>query len=263
MRQMGVVLFLILTSLFAQAQTLLISDVDDTIKLANIQNKADAALYAFDDESRFMGMSELYNALAKEDPSLTVVYLSKAPEWLMKNTHIRFLANGAFPAGYYIGRKDLDANIHKRQMLQRLIEEVSPRRVILLGDNGEQDPQVYAQIAREYRAQGVEFHQFIRVVYPGAVLLKEQTGFVTPIEVALELEQERLLSTSSLEKLMKHLIPGLIKPNFVLAPVVTAFPAFVDCRDFVWKWDDRLERFDALKPLKAHILDRCSVSSRR
>ena len=45
------------------AQTLLVSDVDDTIKLANVLSYANSVRYATDSKSRFMGMSELYRLL--------------------------------------------------------------------------------------------------------------------------------------------------------------------------------------------------------
>lgn len=261
-----IALVLFVFSISTQAQTLFVSDVDDTIKLANVLDISEAARYAFDDKSRFMGMSELYNLIAKENSDLSIVYLSKAPEWFMKGTHRSFLTKGKFPQGTYIGRTNYDGDVHKVKNLRKLMNDIKPRKVIFIGDNGEQDADVYATIVKEYANQGIEFHQFIRIVYSktffvewGAQLLDGQIGFVTPIEIALELEKEHLLSSQSVQSLMTTVAVDLIKAKTYGAEGDVAFPYFVNCSDFVWKWDDSLPRFDVMPLLKARIVDRCRI----
>ncbi|WP_413944731.1 phosphatase domain-containing protein [Bdellovibrio sp. HCB-162] len=261
-----IALVLFVFSLSAHAQTLFVSDVDDTIKLANVQDISEAARYAFDDKSRFIGMSELYNLFAQEQSNLSIVYLSKAPEWFMKGTHKSFLANGKFPAGTYIGRTNYDADVHKLKNLRKLMNDIKPRKVVFIGDNGEQDPEVYNTIVKEYANQGIEFHQFIRIVYSksffvewGAKLWEDQIGFVTPIEIALEMEKEHLLSTQAVQTMMSTVAVDIVKSKAYGSEGIVAFPYFVNCSDFVWKWDDSLSRFDIMTLLKARIVDRCRI----
>lgn len=259
-------LILLVFSVSAKAQTLFVSDIDDTIKLANVQDITEAARYAFDDNSRFMGMSELYNLFAQEQSNLSIVYLSKAPEWFMKGTHQSFLRNGKFPQGTYIGRTNYASDVHKLKNIRKLMNDIKPRKVVFIGDNGEQDAEVYAQIVKEYANQGIEFHQFIRIVYSktffvewGARLLDGQIGFVTPVEIALELEKEHLLSTSSVQKMMDVVAPNIVKAKAYGAEGDVAFPYFVNCSDFVWKWDDSLPRFSVMTSLKARLVERCKI----
>lgn len=261
-----IAIVLLLFSIAGQAQTLLVSDVDDTIKLANVKDLSSAAHYAFDEESRFLGMSELYNLIVKDRPETEVVYLSRAPEWFMGRTHRKFLRNGKFPQGTYIPRTDYSSDIHKIQTLRDLLEEKKPRKVILIGDNGEQDAEIYAQIVKEYANQGVEFYQFIRVVYSknaymdgGALLLQDQMGFVTPVEMALELEKNHLLETSSVQWVMEKLVPQILMQKSHAAEGEVAFPFFVSCGDLKWTWDDSLARFEIMKSLKDRIVTRCKI----
>lgn len=260
-------LILLLCSL-SSAQTLLVSDVDDTIKLAHVQNYKDMIYYAFDDTSRFMGMSDLYNLMVDDNPDMQVVYLSKAPTWIMKKRHLSLLKKGAFPEGRYIGRGDLARETHKVEALREVIEEFKPKKVILIGDNGEADPAVYAQIANEYRAAGIEFFQFIRIVYSKSVftpvqpeaLRAAQVGFVTPVEISLELESQGLLHKSSVEKLLALKGADLSNPDLKEKNGEYAFPYFVDCSSYQWRWDGRLADFPELPALKKRIVKRCGIT---
>lgn len=250
----------------AHSQTLFVSDIDDTVKLANIKDLSDAAIYAFDDESRFTGMNFLYNAIARDNSDLTMAYLSRAPEWFMKNTHTRFLMNGKFPQGYYIGRTNYSSDEHKIKTLRALLESTRPRKVILIGDNGEFDPDVYAQIVSEFSNQGIEFHQFIRIVYSETFLLNKATvlhpgqiGFVTPAEIALELEKANLLSPTTTQALLEVVIKDILEPRRKSQTVSIPFPDYVDCRDFKWQWDESLVRYPILPALKERIEKRCGT----
>lgn len=253
--------------LSAQARTLLVSDVDDTIKLAHIKDLSEAARFAFDSKSRFLGMSELYHLIRQDDPEVEIVYLSRAPDWFMGRTHRKFLANGNFPEGEYINRTNYDSDVHKIYTLREIMAKVRPDKVIFVGDNGEQDPEIYKQISEEFAARGVQFHQFIRVVYPtNSILLVQpqmmiegQTGFVTPVEVALDLEKAGILKTASVQGLIQSLLPRILEQPLYTAEGEVAFPYFVNCRDMVWKWDQELKRFDGLKSLKDRIVNRCKI----
>lgn len=253
-------------SLSSHGKTLVVSDVDDTIKLAHVRDYGDAVSYALDDESRFLGMSSLYFQILRDQPESEIVYLSKAPAWAMEKTHRRFLDNGEFPHGQYIPRSDYDEDVHKLKTLRTLLSEIKPDKVILFGDNGEQDADVYAQIVNEYSGKGIEFYQFIHIVYSrntfmerGAVLHDGQVGFVTPIEVALELEKKYILRFSSVQEIIKTLTPEILKQKFIEAKGVVAIPYFMNCSDFVWKWDDRLNQFAPLAELKLRLAKRCKL----
>lgn len=266
MRKLSLLSLIFVWAVSAQAQVLMVSDVDDTIKLANVKDLSEASRYAFDDKSRFTGMSDLYALLVKDNPGLKIVYLSKAPNWLMGRTHRQFLQNGKFPQGDYIPRTNYSSEEHKLKTLRELIVAHKPRKVILLGDNGEQDAEIYAQIAKEYSAQGIEFHQFIRIVYAskslgdwGVPVREGQVGFVTPVEVGLELEKSQFLESSSAEWLVETVGKNILQQKALRSEGDVAFPSFVSCADFEWKWDESLSRFSLLNDLKSRVVARCKV----
>lgn len=246
-----------------QAQVFLVSDIDDTVKLAHIQSYKDAFFYALDDESRFLGMSELYQAAVRENPDLQVVYLSAAPTWLMEKRHRQLLQNGSFPAGRYIGRSHYSSEVHKFETLKYLISQGKPKTVILIGDNGEKDALVYQRIRDEFRAEGIQFLQFIRIVYsPRSVveaLSPEQVNFVTPFEIAMELEKNRLLSGRVVEDLFASLLPEFLKEKRSEKNKTFTFPYFVNCAMYRWQWDDQLPLRAGLVNLKHRIHQRCGL----
>lgn len=258
-------LTVLLVSSFGFAQTLLVSDVDDTIKLANVQSYAGSARYAVDSKSRFMGMSELYQLLLLDNPDLQIVYLTKAPSWLMQKTHLSFLKNGKFPEGRYIPRKDLTGSNHKIETLRALLPEIRPKKVILIGDNGEKDATIYRQIVSEFASTGIEFHQFIRTITyttffnPFSFIARTQVAFVTPIEVSLELEKNGFLKKASVQKLLDEVGPDLANEKLKQKNDAYAFPSYVSCQGFDWHWNDRLADYSGLEAIKTRIENRCGL----
>lgn len=257
---------LLVAGLSVQARTLLVSDVDDTIKVAHVRDFTEAARYAFDSQSRFLGMNRLYNLLVSDNPDIEIVYLSRAPDWLMGRTHRKFLLNGSFPEGQYINRTKYDSDVHKLYTLRDVMARVRPDKVIFVGDNGEQDAEIYKQISEEFAGAGVSFHQFIRIVYANnsLLLLNPQTldgqvGFVTPIEMGLELEKAGLLSEKSLQSLISSVVPDVLRQKAYMAEGDMVFPYFVNCREFQWKWDQDVARFKELSQLKDRLVDRCKI----
>lgn len=251
-------LILVFASLQAQARILLVSDIDDTVKLANVLDLANAAVYSFDDKSSFVGMSELYNSIVKDRPDTDVLYLSRAPEWFMKKTHTRFLKNRNFPQGLYVGRTKYSSAVHKLNNIREQIRKSNPDTVIMVGDNGEQDADVYAQITQEFAHSGIRFLQFVRIAYnQKSSLFSGQVGFVTPLEVALDLEKEGVLQASSVQSLVSNVLPKILSERGRPATGQVAFPNFVKCKNFVWTWDEELERFPELVFLKTRINSVC------
>ncbi|UOF02051.1 phosphatase domain-containing protein [Bdellovibrio reynosensis] len=268
-----IALVILLLGFTAEARTLLVSDVDDTIKLAHVKDITEAIRFSRDDVSRFAGMNALYDLIVNDQPDLEIVYLSNAPNWLMGNTHRRFLLNGKFPSGTYIPRTDLSADFHKLTHLRRLINEVKPDKVILLGDNGERDAEFYNKISLEFAHKPIQFYQFIRIVYSNNFMdfqaarpLGQQVGFVTPLEVSFELEKAGLLTSSSVQWMIDNFAQSiLMAPSYsagassFMANGDVVFPYFVNCRDLAWSWDDSLSRFAIMKDVKGRIFDRCKL----
>ncbi|MNK08135.1 hypothetical protein D3C87_260630 [compost metagenome] len=253
-----IALVMLLASFSVSAKTLLVSDVDDTIKLANIPNKFHAAKYAIDDESRFAGMAQLYNIIRKDNEEISIAYLSNAPTWLMQETHKELLINGNFPRAPYYGRSEYASEVHKITWLRKLILSEKPDDVILVGDNTERDPEIYEQIRSEFATSGIRFHTYIRVI-TDAPVPKDQVKFVTPIEVSFELEKNGLITSESVDWMMSYVAPYLAAQKLDLAKGNVAFPYFIACQTFTWQreWNQRAQSFPVMQDLKTKIAIRC------
>ncbi len=138
-----------------------------------------------------------------------------------------------------------------------------PDTVIFFGDNGEKDAEVYEQIKNEFQGKGVRFYQFIRLVYSskareetGVKPYADQVGFVTPIEVSFELKKAGMLSEASVQWVAENIASAILKQTKDYDVGSVAFPKFMRCNDFVWKWDD-VGVYPNLPELKQRLTERC------
>ena len=132
-----------------------ISDFDDTIAITNVIQRA--ALF----ESAFLkdgqthppvdGMSRWYQCL-KSGPSERPVFALVSGSPVQFADRIKaFLSKNGFPQfGLYLrdlGPKTMTG--YKQPVIRQLLKSV-PQKVVLIGDSGEHDPEVYAQIQAEF-----------------------------------------------------------------------------------------------------------------
>ncbi len=176
------------------AKLVVVSDIDDTVKVSHVRDKLDAVQNAFKTNNIFKGMSDLYHGVKAENDA-TIYYLTNAPKILMERSHMNLLKNGKFPTGTLLARSGYSSDEFKTVALEAIMEHEQPTQVILLGDNGEKDIYFYSEIAKKYPS--VEFTTFIRIAYDKDDRhspLQGQYGFVTPFEILSVLSSEGYLS---------------------------------------------------------------------
>ena len=266
--------FIIAVCTQAWSYTLIISDIDDTIKVSHILSSTGKVSNALNVTKPFTGMAELFQLLLNQSPSSTrILYLSNAPESVaglpaMKISHQAFLDYNNFPAGELNLRADIFDPNHKITEIRRLLIEERPDTVILVGDNGERDPQIYHQATQEFGGK-IRMYTFIHQLYSsrapflvpkflaeiGAKIFPEQIGYVTPVEIALELHRRNLMSAAGTEYMLKNVLPQILDEGSLKFETLRAmtFPSFASCRDFVWRWDLTNET----APLKQKIMKMC------
>lgn len=144
------------------AQSLgVVSDIDDTVLRTFLPRPLVAAYNTFvlDEQSRtpVRGMSTFYSRLLIEHGSAPVFYLSTGA-WNNAGTLTRFLATHGFPAGpllltdwgpTHTGWFRSGAE-HKRVTLRQLAQDFPHLKWVLIGDNGQRDPSLYGEFAREH-----------------------------------------------------------------------------------------------------------------
>ncbi|MDM7831141.1 DUF2183 domain-containing protein [Cellulomonas sp. MW9] len=139
----------------------LVSDIDDTVMVTRLPRLFVAAWNVFvrHEAARepVPGMADLYAALRAQDPRIPVVYLSTGA-WNAAPAIGRFLRRHGFPAGPMLLTDWGPTNTgwfrsgprHKVTQLRRLMTELPDIQWVLVGDDGQHDPEIYAGAARQF-----------------------------------------------------------------------------------------------------------------
>jgi len=139
----------------------IVSDIDDTVVVTRLPRPLVAAwnVLVRHENARepVPGMADLYHRLLDPDPRAPVVYLSTGA-WNAAPAIGRFLRRHGYPAGpllltdwgptntgwFRSGRE------HKRAQLRRLVHDLPDVRWVLVGDDGQRDPEIYAEAALQF-----------------------------------------------------------------------------------------------------------------
>lgn len=138
-----------------EAPLLVISDFDDTVAVSHVIDKKKllaTALWAEGDtHPPVPGMAAWYGCFRAAGPARPgFALVSGTPVQFAERTR-QFLSKNGFPFfGLYL--RDLGPTTlsgYKEPVIRRLLSAL-PHKVVLVGDSGEKDPEVYAQIRREF-----------------------------------------------------------------------------------------------------------------
>lgn len=138
----------------------LISDIDDTVISTSLPRPMIAAWNTFvkSENARHVvpGMATMYRELLARYPGAPMVYLSTGA-WNTAPTLTRFLRRHGYPPGPLLLTDWGPTNTgwfrsgqeHKRACLHRLANEFPHIRWLLVGDDGQHDPRIYGDFARQ------------------------------------------------------------------------------------------------------------------
>jgi phosphatidate phosphatase APP1 len=156
----------------ATAKFGVISDIDDTVIKTNVTNRlkmlATTVLSNEHTRAPFEGVAEFYRALQNGrdgNENNPIFYVSSSP-WNLYTLLIEVFKKREIPLGPLF-LKDFgthtafnasDHQSHKLENIRRVLDTYPQLPFVLIGDDGEQDPQIYRQVVSEYREK-------IRVIY--------------------------------------------------------------------------------------------------
>jgi phosphatidate phosphatase APP1 len=138
----------------------LVSDIDDTVISTSLPRPLIAAWNTFvrQETARHLvpGMAPMYRTLLAENPGAPIFYLSTGA-WNTAPTLTRFLKRHGYPAGPMLMTDWGPTNTgwfrsgqdHKTEALHRLAREFPKIRWLLVGDDGQHDPKIYGDFARD------------------------------------------------------------------------------------------------------------------
>lgn len=158
----------------------IVSDIDDTVMVTALPRPLLAMwnTLVLSERARTPtpGMSVLYDRVLAHNPGTPMIYLSTGA-WNVAPALTRFLARNLYPDGALLltdwgpakqhwFRSGRD---HKRNNLARLAQEFPNIRWLLVGDDGQHDPEIYAEFARSHPKQTAAIA--IRQLSPSEALL--------------------------------------------------------------------------------------------
>ena len=159
------------------AQFVVVSDMDDTVIRSNVPNRIKLVANTIFKNARtrlpFAGVAEFYRALQQgtQNTFNPIYYVSNSPynlyDLLQDFFAVRnippgpiFLRDFGFTERYIGAEKN-----HKTLQIIRLMELHPGLPFVLIGDSGEHDPDIYAEIVRQYPGRIAAI--YIRDVRPG------------------------------------------------------------------------------------------------
>ena len=162
-----------------------ISDIDDTVLVSHAASPFRMALTALLNNARtrspFPGVAAFYQALqagVRGDEQNPIFYVSSSP-WNFYDLLVEFMQVNEIPAGPLLlrdyGRQNL-RNIghrdHKRGAIDALLAAYPALPFVLMGDSGQEDPEIYASVVRDFPDRILGIH--IRDVTPGSARRRQE-----------------------------------------------------------------------------------------
>ncbi|MES2759984.1 MAG: phosphatase domain-containing protein [Pseudomonadota bacterium] len=150
----------------------IISDIDDTVLWTNVTNKLNMALMLASSNAHtrkpFKGVAAFYRALHEGvggNEGNPVFYVSSSP-WHLFGPLVEFLRVQGIPLGPLLLRelgvremfKLTEHGKSKLDKIELILSFYPAMQFVLIGDSGEQDPEIYAEVVRRHP-------QSVRVIY--------------------------------------------------------------------------------------------------
>lgn len=158
-------LFVGLLPLTSSGGSVLVTDIDDTIRRTNVEDVGYTVYHGLAGAPAFAGMATLYDAMV---PPSDLVALSGAPKSVLGNKRAarvvkKFLRDYGFRPYSVVLKNSLfeSTSEHKKNALLNLAVERS-ENFILIGDDTEHDPEVYDAFRKKHPDRVTEI--YIRVV---------------------------------------------------------------------------------------------------
>ena len=208
------------------ARISVISDLDDTVIRTGVGNLLQLAASALLANARtrlpFAGVAEFYRGLADGvggDEGNPISYVSSGP-WHLHEVVVEFLESRRIPLGP-VQLRDWGTDrervlsgghrMHKLAAIDRVAAAWPKLPMILVGDSGQHDPEVYVEAARRYGGR-------VRAIYIRDVTGPERRAAVVQLcKTAVELGAEMLLAPDTASAAAHAASRGWIAPDQLAA----------------------------------------------
>ena len=214
--------YLMISPVFSQFGV--ISDIDDTVLVADATNLLQTAKLTFLGNAYtrlpFAGIAAFYRAL-QSGPVTTLfnpIYFVSSSPWNLYDLLVDFFRIQGIPKGpillrdFSLSTKLLSAeghHTHKLAMIRNVMEVNPNLPFVLIGDSGQQDPEIYAQVVRENPGR-------IKAVYIRDVSGDQRDGAVRELIRTTEHHNVPMLLVADTVAAAEHAASlGLIDPDTI------------------------------------------------
>ena len=222
------------------APILLISDLDDTIKISHTTSRLITFYRGLFRSSAFAGMPQLYREILANSDQSHFCIISSSPPAIRKKIE-RFLHKHKLPPAELILRdwlRQTNVFAYKRESISARVR-ASEIPVLLVGDDTEHDPEVFAHVADQFPEKVLA--RYVRKVR-SRPLPEGSYGFYTAFDLACaELASGRLSSHQALrvgESVLNSEKSSRLIPSFMVMPPTNFIPFLGQVDDTlleIWK----------------------------
>lgn len=191
--------------LAAEAPFFVVSDLDDTLVVTDVLDKAklleSALLKDENDQPVVEGMPQFYRCLREVAPARPAFALVSGSPIQYVGRVASFLTRHDFPPmGLYLRELGPTTLTGYKQPLIRALLQALPHKAVLVGDSGEQDPEVYAQLRSEFPGRVLAIYIRNAGRAEDKSRFKDMVLFNAPAEAARDAAAKGLASKACVEQ---------------------------------------------------------------
>lgn len=201
-------IFLCQFSISFAKEVVVISDLDETLRIANIEKKVKAAGKLITGVKPYEGLRAIFNEMNQENPEIKFYYLSNSYPFLYSGT--KWTAKHGFPKGTVYQRQLKDkSKVFKTVKLREIAQKHPNASFILFGDNVEHDPDFYRNFLKENQSKD------IRVFIRDALLVFTEESKITYFQTEAQITDDLQISPET-EEFVRNLPFNKLVPKFLL-----------------------------------------------
>lgn len=208
------VVFLLFSSL-SFAQTAIVSDLDETLKISHLNRPLRALYTALFSQKIYAGMDVFLEQAQTYAPDLYV--LTASPKIFRRNIE-KLIRHHDLDVKELLTRRGLeDKYMYKFSSVERVLKENSYEDLILIGDDRELDAKVYSDFERHYpnRVKAIYIHVVVKRDLP-----KNTLPYFTAFDLAIRENNARRMSAEQAR---------IIGISLMQAPMGRIFPKYAYC----------------------------------
>jgi phosphatidate phosphatase APP1 len=223
----------LLTSYFTASveakEIVIISDLDETLRIANIEKKVKAAGKLITGVKPYEGLRAIFNEMNQKNPDIKFYYLSNSYPFLYCGK--QWTAKHGLPKGTVFQRNLKDkSKTFKTRKLREIAQKHPDASFILFGDNVEHDPDFYRNFLKENQSRDISV--YIRDAKLVFTEESQMTYFQTEAQITDELEISPETTKFINNLPFNKLVPKFLLKNLKSRIIKSCREQLVSCKEY-------------------------------